>query len=455
MNTQQSFLDYFQCPSGLANFRLLGELAERRGFFQFGPDVTCYGRTSSARVADAPGAHLQDALAGVRIEDKVCYLPFSLDEIVNNLRFERYQTAANGRKFLANSLVRNAYYAIRPFLPVALRKHLQRRALRTWDQSPFPRWPVDKSVDLFFDRMMLLALRAAESDRVPFIWFWPDGCSGAVIMTHDVETRTGLDFCPSLMDLDDSFGMKSSFQLVPEERYSVPDEMLRSIRKRGFEVNVHDLNHDGNLFRKREEFLRRAQLINKYGRKFEAVGYRSGVLYRNLDWYDAFHFSYDMSVPNVGHLDPQSGGCCTTKPYFVGKILEIPVTTTQDYTLFHILGQFSIDLWEQQIDLILKQNGLVSFIVHPDYVIENKMRETYRALLKHLSEIRFTRNAWFALPSAVDRWWRDRSQMQLLQGPNGKWRIEGAGKERARLAYARCSGDRVSYSIEASYQETL
>ena len=150
------------------------------------------------------------------------------------------------------------------------------------------------------------------------------------------------------MDLDDAFGIKSSFQVIPEARYEVSDQFLHSIRERGFEINVHDFNHDGDLFRDREEFLRRVARINDYGRKFRSAGYRSAVLYRNLDWYEFFDCSYDMSVPNVGHLDPQHGGCCTTKPYFIGKILEIPVVATQDYTLFNILGQCSMDLWEEQ-----------------------------------------------------------------------------------------------------------
>ena len=37
-------------------------------------------------------------------------------------------------------------------------------------------------------------------------------------------------------------------------------------------------------------------------------------MYRNQDWYDVFEFSYDMSVPNVAHLDPMRGGCCTVMP---------------------------------------------------------------------------------------------------------------------------------------------
>ena len=68
-------------------------------------------------------------------------------------------------------------------------------------------------------------------------------------MTHDVETEAGRKFCSDLMDIDDSFGIKSSFQIVPEGCYQVSDAFLASLRERGFEVAVHDLNHDGHLYR--------------------------------------------------------------------------------------------------------------------------------------------------------------------------------------------------------------
>ncbi len=52
---------------------------------------------------------------------------------------------------------------------------------------------------------------------MPFIWFWPDGANGCAILTHDVEAEPGRDFCETLMDLDDEYGIKASFQLVPEK----------------------------------------------------------------------------------------------------------------------------------------------------------------------------------------------------------------------------------------------
>jgi hypothetical protein len=248
------------------------------------------------------------------------------------------------------------------------------------------------------------------------------------------------------MDINDSAQVKASFQIVPEQRYPVPESFLSEIRQRGFEINVHDLNHDGNLYRERKMFLDRVQRINQYGKQFRAVGFRSGALYRNLDWYDSLDFSYDLSVPNVGHLEAQRGGCCTVMPFFIGKILQLPLTTTQDYSLFEILRTYSIDLWKKQTDLILEKHGLLSFIVHPDYIIEKKSQDTYKSLLEYIVQMRSDGKIWVALPREVNNWWRQRRQMKLVSR-NGEWSITGTGSERAKIAYAVIDGDKISYEF--------
>jgi hypothetical protein len=248
------------------------------------------------------------------------------------------------------------------------------------------------------------------------------------------------------MDLNDSCGIKSSFQVIPDSRYHAQKHELDAFRNRGFEVNVHDWNHDGHLYSNRELFLSRAAKINEVAAEYRAEGFRSGVLYRNTDWYGDLNFAYDMSVPNVGHLDPQPGGCCTVMPYFIGKMLEIPLTTIQDYSLFHILQDYSIEVWKRQIGRILDGYGLASFNVHPDYVIEPKARAVYSQLLAYLASLASERNVWLALPRDVNRWWRDRSQMNLVER-DGRLEIEGPGKERACIAYASMDGGRLSYTI--------
>jgi len=302
-------------------------------------------------------------------------------------------------------------------------------------------------VDQIFEQVMLLLLRAQSADRIPFIWFWPDGANSCAIMTHDVETAMGRDSCAHVMDMDDASGIKAAFEIVPQQRYQVTSDFLKSIRQRGFEIVVHDLNHDGRLFSNREQFLERAASINAYKEQFGAIGFRAAVLYRKQSWLGALDFAYDMSVPNVAHLDPQRGGCCTVMPYFVGKILELPVTTTQDYTLFHILNDYSINLWQKQIDLIMEKHGLISFIVHPDYTGAPRERKIYQALLKHLANLRKERALWITTPGEVNHWWRQRAEMKLVEDRYGL-RIEGDGNQRARIAFASENKGRIAYTVE-------
>jgi len=341
-----------------------------------------------------------------------------------------------------------AYYLVRPLLSVSVRKHLQQWLLRGWDRLKFPRWPVDTTVDQLFEQTMVLCLKAQETEEIPFVWFWPEGATSCAIMTHDVETEAGLRFCRYLMDAADAVSIKASFQIIPEERYHVPAHVLGTMRNRGFEVAVHDLNHDGRLYGDRKEFVRRIRKINSYGKQWGCDGFRSAVLYRRQEWFQELEFSYDMSVPNVAHLDPQRGGCCTVMPYFVGKILELPVTTTQDYTLFNILQNYSIDLWKQQINLIMEKHGLISFIVHPDYVRGSRERMVYESLLAHLADLRRKNGIWITTPGEVDRWWRQRAEMKLVKDGCG-WRIEGVGSERARIAYASQKDEQIFYDCSS------
>jgi hypothetical protein len=183
---------------------------------------------------------------------------------------------------------------------------------------------VDFTVDDLHEEFLRLLMEASGLKKVPFIWFWPEGKPSCLMMTHDVETLAGRDFTAQLMDLDDSRGIKASFQVIPEKRYEVSDKYVGEIRNRGFEFNVHDLNHDGRLYRERKEFERRAEKINGYLRQYNSRGFRAGAMYRNQDWYDV------SSFPTTCPFE-----CCASRTnarrllhgdaiYFVGKILELP-----------------------------------------------------------------------------------------------------------------------------------
>jgi hypothetical protein len=443
-------IDYYRCEEQLADFYRTGELSGAPGFFRLGESV-CYGQCNggpSARTVQDPLCDYADHLQ-VPASNATIVLPFDPGQIITNLRTERYTAGRYPSRSMAlfQYVLHRSYYLVRPLLPVPVRRHFQKLHLHSREKAHFPQWPVDCTVDNLLEQFLHAAIRANRQVEVPFIWFWPEGMSSAAIMTHDVETRSGLDFCEALMDLNDEFAIKSSFQIIPESRYAIPPNFLARLSARGFEVNVHDLNHDGHLFRDRDEFLRRIAKINRYISEFDAQGFRSGVMYRNQEWFADLEAAYDMSVPNAAHLDPQFGGCCTVMPYFVGDLLELPVTTTQDYALFNLLTDYSIDLWRREIEMVQEKHGLISFVVHPDYVIDPRPRATYRALLEHLSQIRAEGNVWFARPREINEWWRQRNQMRLVRSGT-TWSIEGPGCERARVAHAEVDGNYIRYSIQ-------
>jgi hypothetical protein len=449
-----ALIDYFRCPEGLVDLALRGDLCPGEGYFRFGPDVVCYGQSSLGYYAETPAKATCDLAYHTRTEGTTCYIPFDPSAVVNNLRRERYlgRNPNHGGDEEQTSLVRKAYYRLRPHLGLPIRKRLQRLWLRGWEKKCFPSWPVDRTVDQLLEKLLALSMKAHRFERIPFIWFWPDGQKSCAILTHEVEESAGFDSCFPLMDMDGSFGIKSSFQFIPKKHYAVSRALLERIRKRGFELNIHDLHHDGHLCESRETFLPGARSIKEYMKEYGALGIRSTALYRRLDWHDADEFTYDMSVPNVGHLDPQRGGCCTVMPYFIGNVLELPVTMTQDYTLFNIFSDYSLDLWQRESRLITENHGLLSFITHPDFILEKRARDTYAGLLAHLSRLRRQGEVWMALPKEVDRWWRERARMTVV-GEAGRWRIEGPGRERARLAYACLAGDRITYTFEPSSAE--
>ena len=443
-----NFLQHTRCPETLVE-PLLFNSREQSVDDKNIPKVFGNEKINTEWFPPSEGERLVASVRRYLDGDSLAVTPSDLNAAIGVLHLEQY--VDNAVQYESQSLIkqfiRQTYYAMRPLFPVSFRKYLQRTALRGWDTIPFPSWPVDLTTEQIMESIWKLLLRSQDINEIPFIWFWPMGYESCCIMTHDVETMAGRDFCRAMMQMESQYGINSAFEIVPEERYEVPHDFLQQIREAGCEVCIHGLNHDGHLFSSNRIFFERAEKINRYAEDWGVIGFRSPVLYRNLKWLYALKFSYDMSVPNVGHLDPQRGGCCSVMPYFISDILELPLTTIQDYSLYHILQQRSLDLWKQQIGMIQERHGLISFIIHPDYSTDTWSRKLYDALLEYLANLRSDSELWIALPREVDSWWRARTSMELVN-QDGRWRIRGPQAERARIAYASIENDRIVYRID-------
>jgi len=381
----------------------------------------------------------------VEIKDGIAYLPCDPSQVIENLQREAY--AANRGRWLPDTALARIYHFCRPMLPVPIRRHFQKFQFRGRSKLKSLRWPVDCAVDNIHAQLLSLSLKASGLERIPFIWFWPKGAASCAILTHEIETELGGGLCGTLMDINDLFGIKASFLVSSHQCCNLTPEFLSSSRNRGYEVLVQELDHDRHRNKDRKGILAQPARINSYASAYGAEEFQSARLCQEQSWNYAAGFSYGISVPNIAHLGPQPCGCCTVMPSFLGDILELPVTTTQDHVLFDILEDYSIDLWKQQMETIMEKHGLISFIMHSSQIRKPQPRSIYEALLGYLSCLEEERNLWITTPSEANRWWRQRAEMKLVHRADG-WHIEGLGAERARLAYAELELEQLVYRIE-------
>lgn len=335
-------------------------------------------------------------------------VPFDPNAAIEALLYERY-VSHKERTALPRMLL-SAYYALlKPWLPPRARFALRRvLARRSFAKGPLLDWPDDDSLDRLQRFMLGLVMTATGRSEVEFCWFWPDGRPWAAILTHDVETSAGLAGIDRIIQLERDRGMRSSFNLVPVD-YAVPESLIRELQQDGFEVGVHGYTHDGRLFSSWEEFARRLPTINEFSRRLDASGFRSPATYRNPDWFHFLDFEYDSSMSDSAPFEPQAGGCASQFPFQIGDgMLELPMTVSQDHTLFGVLGETSAQTWLTELHSVKLGNALACILTHPDpyegYVGAPGNDAHYERLLDAIGGS----DAWVPLPRELARWWRHR-----------------------------------------------
>ncbi len=293
-------------------------------------------------------------------------------------------------------LALRAYYFLKPILPWSVRTALRRwRAARRRVEYADV-WPIKESAGV-----------------APAEWpGWPDGKRFALVLTHDVESPRGVSKSHDVMEMEAQRGFRSSFNFVPEG-YAMPEQVRRTLLSRGFEVGVHDLRHNGKLYFSRGSFERGARRINHYLKDWGAVGFRSGFMLHQLEWLHDLQVMYDASTFDTDPFEPQPDGVSTIFPLWVprpggGGYVELPYTLVQDYNLFVILQEKTIDIWKKKLDWIVSRGGMALLDTHPDYMALNGAapeRDEYPVglYLEFLDYVKqkYEGQYWHALPRDV------------------------------------------------------
>jgi hypothetical protein len=232
-----------------------------------------------------------------------------------------------------------------------------------------------------------------------------------------VDTLKGLKSCPDLMELEMRLGFRSFFSFVPED-YSTPADLRRRLRESDFEVGVHGLKHDGKLFRTPRGFFQRAPFINRYLRDWEAVGFTSPSMLRNLALMAELDIEHGCSTFDTDPFEPQSDGAGTIFPFYASNVsktrryVEHPYTLPQDHCLFVILGEKDIKIWKEKVDWIAEQGGMAYLNTHPDYMnfhkatcsLEEYPVRFYSDFLQYV-RTRYSGRYWHPLPRDLARFW--------------------------------------------------
>jgi hypothetical protein len=240
-----------------------------------------------------------------------------------------------------------------------------------------------------------------------------------------VDTLKGYHQVLKLADLEEEIGFRSQFNFVPERYGNVDIGLLDELKKRGFRIGVHGLKHDGKLFSSKEIFGARAPRINAYLEKWGTRAFTTPSMIRNHEWMHALDMDFCVSTFDTDPFEPQSDGAGTIFPYWVPNpsthhgFLELPYTLVQDFTLFVILGEKTIDLWKQKLDWIVEKRGMALLNSHPDYMHfgskacgpEEYPAALYREFLEY-SKSMHNERYWHALPSQVWKFWKINVQHQ-------------------------------------------
>lgn len=290
------------------------------------------------------------------------------------------------------------YYTVKPFIPRRLQLVMRRIMVRRKIEQYRHIWPIDEN-----------------ASKPPAGWQgWPEGKKFAFVLMHDVDTEPGQSKCRQLMQLDEDMGFRSLFSFVPEG-YAVSSELRNDLAKRGFEVGVHGLKHDGKLFTSIKMFSQRANKINHYLKEWESVGFVSPSMQRKLDWMHELDIAYDTSTFDTDPFEPQPEGMQTIFPFWVSKngsnssgYVELPYTLPQDFTLFVIFKEKNIDIWKKKLDWIAKHGGMALMITHPDYMnfdkkqpgMEEYPSSYYEEFLNYV-KTKYKGQYWHVLPKEL------------------------------------------------------
>ncbi len=343
--------------------------------------------------------------------------PVDMNDITSFLHY----TLGEGR-FGTNhwdlSTINRLYWWMKPWIPRVFIRNVRSIVNKGIRNNSHESWPIDDRYIRFLWGTISNLLQETGKSSILIKDFWPENKTYSLVLTHDVETPEAQSFIPTIADLEEKLGLRSSFNIVGNQ-FPKDRKMLAEIIKRGFEIGLHGWQHTAVPFHSRVSFNKNVILMNDNIARHGLVGHRSPLNLRHPEWMQLLEIDYDLSFFDSDPFEPIPGGTMSIWPFMLGKFLELPATLAQDNTLINFLGEKTPKIWDEKIEFIRKYHGMALLNSHPDYLIKPKVWSVYQQFLDGICS---REDYWNALPRDVAIWWRSRTaQPQHVPAENNHY----------------------------------
>jgi peptidoglycan/xylan/chitin deacetylase (PgdA/CDA1 family) len=247
--------------------------------------------------------------------------------------------------------------------------------------------------------VFIQGVRKTIVDAISEAGFPYDKPSPKLIVTHDIDTRKGLERALAFKEVEDRLGMKS-ICFLPSSEYEIDRQIAKDLGDGLTTIGSHDVKHDGKLIRisnRRELAGRLAQSKLELGRIFdrEIDSFRSPLLQFNEAILIALNeagYRHDYSLPCWEPVNPSVMGSfgieCANSLAF-GSLIETPLTLFQDHQMFYV-QKFSVSeatkVWLEQARFLISIGGDVVLLTHPEYNFAQDL-PAYGRLLEELCKV--------------------------------------------------------------------
>jgi len=224
----------------------------------------------------------------------------------------------------------------------------------------FPEYPRERSVEL----LRWLITRASGGSTAP-------GRPTAMI-TCDVDTADGQDRIPAIAQEAERLDLRLCFYVVGD-RFPLDDGMLRRVRQAGHEIGLHGAKHDMRLaYMPYPAVMERLDRCRGMVERHRVVGFRSPALLTSPALIRALsgRFLYDSSVPDtdIDTVAAPRRGCGSLRPFWLGSLLEIPLTLPLDDRLL-LRGESPdrmVRTWQEKMTWVRETGGCGLLTTHAE-----------------------------------------------------------------------------------------